>query len=975
MKFKLSLFLILFAILSISAVSAADNTQTNIGDNMTDNSINPIANTQYTITEDNYNNYFDDEGIMQSVISNGDTLILSGNFNQKNFIINKNVTVNGENVLIQQGTVALINSASGSVISNLKIINDGTNLQGIFLDGATNCLIKNNNISSKGSSSFPIALNPGSNYNTISNNYLVAGGFNTETSTKSTCTLVLGDAHYNTIKNNFLQVDDANAIYLSAYGSGSFVGGVCNYNEIYNNTIKCNIIPTSWCYGIQIMGSNNKADSNRVIGTYRGISGGDKTNITNNQLINITGKNFATGELVGGDYAIISGSNSIISNNTLTNCLVESAGVYVTDNSIVKDNNINIHGLAYGINANGNNVQITNNDVKTTTGACVYQAGKLSGLFVDDNNLKSDSGIGVLVKKTSSTKIPTDITITNNVISTSNTYAINAQDANKTSYIIEKNDVGSSKILTPNGEIVPDPDFNFNGTTYNINPDTYHAFFDDNGNIINTEVKDGDILNFTGVFESKYPIISLSLKLTGDNPTFKNSKFNITSDCVWIEKLNIENTNSSLLNTWGIYASNIKKLMIVNNSIFVYDNNAAYDIYLNAVSKATIQYNNLSSSGSYLTYPVLLYGVENSIVENNNILANGTGQVHGYEPSKCIDGVHMVNEIYRTYGILLIYSSDNQINFNDVVVTSKLNQTNPKINGSYSTNSLVGIDAYFDSNNNVFNDNNVLVSGNDNYIYGMGLLGAETGSGSSQFSQYNKLINNEITVIGENVATGIISGYNTKNNNITSNNINVIANNSVYGITLEYAKDSTITENNVSLNGDVSYALEMFEVDRNVISDNIIKTTGSYGFGVAGYNSNNNIIKNNQINVNGTADKPINASQHPDALGVGNSGVFFKKNSTGNAIENNNITSAKNQAVNITDASNNTVINNYLKGEKTTGNEAVEGAPNNIVKDNYGYEFNNAILENANSIYLGNATLIASSGIAKDNKTTVKCYW
>lgn len=45
----------------------------------------------------------------------------------------------------------------------------------------------------------------------------------------------------------------------------------------------------------------------------------------------------------------------------------------------------------------------------------------------------------------------------------------------------------------------------------------------------------------------------------------------------------------------------------------------------------------------------------------------------------------------------MIYSSDNKVLNNNVTVKSLINQSKATIGGNLSTNSLVGIDFYFDS--------------------------------------------------------------------------------------------------------------------------------------------------------------------------------------------------------------------------------------------------------------------------------------
>ena len=129
-----------------------------------------------------------------------------------------------------------------------------------------------------------------------------------------------------------------------------------------------------------------------------------------------------------------------------------------------------------------------------------------------------------------------------------------------------------------------------------------------------------------------------------------------------------------------------------------------------------VEDNTLMSNGKSLTYTLLGYGAEECEFKNNNIVCIGTDEIQGFEDSKdinvnssevcigqclgdvlkehCLDGTNIVPEIYRTYGILMIKSSNNTLTGNDVKVRSLIKEALP----SNSTNSLVGIDLYYNSN-------------------------------------------------------------------------------------------------------------------------------------------------------------------------------------------------------------------------------------------------------------------------------------
>lgn len=444
--------LLLLMIISLSTVLADDDIA--IEDNNNETSATLIV-AEYTITESNYGDYFDAEGNLQSNVNNGDKLTLSGDFISKDFKIDKNITISGNNALIIGGTVVLKSGASGSSISNLKIINVGlTDKRGFLLNGVNNCLIQNNNVYCSGESSFSIALTNNSNYNMISNNIVKTG---------TVSAIILGGANNNLIKDNYIEINNTKGIYLSKDNSGSFSGGECYNNVILNNTIKSITIPTSSCYGIQISSSNNTVKDNKIIGTYRGIDIGDNSLIIGNVLSNITGKD-ASGTLEGGKYVIYTGSNCQVLNNTLENCAITASGILVFSNSTVQNNYVDVGRIhnqreAIGIRAEGNNIKVLNNTIfcgDYATGLNqgsaygVLHQGKYSNLLVSGNVIHAKT-VAVKVNEgfdraTMSTTPPNNYTIVKNTV-----YGgIDAYWAGGGSYVMEDNKVISGNIKLPN---------------------------------------------------------------------------------------------------------------------------------------------------------------------------------------------------------------------------------------------------------------------------------------------------------------------------------------------------------------------------------------------------------------------------------------------------------------------------------------------------------------------------------------------
>ncbi|MBR0270679.1 MAG: right-handed parallel beta-helix repeat-containing protein [Methanobrevibacter sp.] len=984
-KFNIFIILLLLLFVSVGSVCAADDVNETVGINeVNDDNGEILSASEFTVTSSNYTQYFSSQSgeLISSVVNEGDTIILSGDFSSKNFTFNKKVNIVGSGGTISGGIITLKSGASGSNVSNLKIMNNGEYMRGIYLNGASYCTISDNEISNIGVSAYPICLNE-AHYNNIINNKLETSEASYGHGTRSTSVIVLGTSNNNYIAGNDIRVADANAIYLSSYGGGDFKGGESFNNIIFNNTITYTVNATSWAYGIQMMGGNNTADSNRIYGAYRGISSSSTSgNKAINNYVQVSGTDFNTGLASGGDYGIALSSQAVVRNNTVIGAFV-GAGVSVAgDDSIIENNFIN-SSKGYGITAQGNDIKIVGNKIYTTSSAGIDQQGKYDGIVVDRNTIVSDSGIGVLLSKSSKTKYPSNITITNNRITTSNQYMINAADADKNSNTITNN-TGDGKIMTPAGEVDPTvPDFVFNGTTYYVTPDNYHNYIDADGNLKNDFVHDGDILYFTGLFEDKEILVSSSIKMVGMGALFTNTTIMVTSDSVWIENISIYNQGANRLDAWGIFVADTQIVKIVNNNIIVYDPVAAYSIYIYKSSKVFVENNVLMSHGDSLTYPLLGYGAENCEFVNNTIECIGTGQIHAFEDSKdlnvnsselcigqcigqclgdvlsehCLDGTNIVPEIYRTYGILMIKSSNNTVSGNKVDVTSLVNES-LVVN---STNSLVGIDFYYDCDNNIIKDNVINVEGNDNYLYGAGALAQSTGQFSSSTAKNNTFVANNITVTGSNVVEGFIFGQGCTDSNVIDNNVKLNTNRTAYGITLEMSNNSTITGNNITMDAKIAYAIEAFQSNGNTIEDNTISGKGSIISAIAGVKSSNNVIQNNNITCDG--DGSDLGFFMKDVVNAPNSGIYLEGISNNNMINENEIVTAIGYPVVFSaEATGNTVTNNYLKGSEGSGDDGVNASSANTVKDNYGLTFDNLQMNDTTVQYAGDLTVVLETG-------------
>ena len=725
MSKKINICLVLLLLLvSVGAVSAAESlNETNVVGNeaiydavdvssdvnsnhnsnevlTVDDSQNQLESSSHTITDENYNQYFDLKGnLVSSNVKEGDTINLDGHFSSKNFIFNKKINVVGTSSNnMKNSMISLLSGASGSSISNLNIANTKAETYGIFLNSASNCVIQGCTIKNTGRASYAICVANGANHNNVTDNDLKTYGITYGHGTRSTPTLLVSGSHYNYIANNKVEVDDANGIYLSSYDGGPIKGGVSNFNIIYNNTVMCNInvLPTSWSYTIQIMGNNNTIKANNVIRGYRGISSAGYGNIfIDNTIRNVTGADYNhPGVETGGEYAIVGSYGAIVKNNTIVDCKIIStgAGITVIDNSIVENNWVNVTKAGRGIVAAGSNVVIRNNTVFTEFGSGIYEKDEGSGLLIENNVITSDSGVGILIEKLSSRRMPSNVTITGNTVITGNRVAIDASgvqaDTSNINDIVSSNNVFGKDIHTPAGVIdTSKPTYIFKGNTSTVTPSNFDEYINANGGLTG-RVNDGDILKFKGTFDNKVIYINKGIRITGEDCTFYNSTFKVTTGNVLIENLNIINKEAERVNAWGIFVNQAQGVRIVNNNISVNDPKASYAVYVLESTFVDVWNNQLTSEGDYLTFTLLSYACEDCNFANNTIKTIGTGDVYNFRPETCIDGNEIVidgkqycidgNELYidgKSYCIdgneLVIDGKSYCIDGNELVIDGK----------------------------------------------------------------------------------------------------------------------------------------------------------------------------------------------------------------------------------------------------------------------------------------------------------------
>ena len=406
MNFKYLIFLCLMFIVSMGAVSAADDVNSTFNANIDVNDVpvdsviidNPIYTNnakEYTITNDNYGNYFDNEtgdALEEAPFNNGDILKID-NVSDKYFVINKNLTIMpaGDNITLKNVGFNFVPGSEGSVVDGITIENNAQKwvnnnqiqLIPILIQYSKNVTVVNSYIHSSANHAFALA---NSSYCNIKNNTLstitsVSGGWGGKT------TFLISLSRYNNITDNKMYSTSANVIQFLFGFPGVKVGkGISEFNLIKNNYLNGTTgMNFAMCYGIRIMGNNavgkptgqNTFAGNVISNAFIGIQAqGDVKEVIaiNNTFINVkTGidvySNVADGGIVVKSNSI-NASNigillkkgyAIIENNTIN---ADSYGIQFTSadskNSIV-DNNVIISGKDYAISVAGTNTSITDN--------------------------------------------------------------------------------------------------------------------------------------------------------------------------------------------------------------------------------------------------------------------------------------------------------------------------------------------------------------------------------------------------------------------------------------------------------------------------------------------------------------------------------------------------------------------------------------------------------------------------------------
>ncbi|MEM2916660.1 MAG: right-handed parallel beta-helix repeat-containing protein, partial [Candidatus Woesearchaeota archaeon] len=785
--------------------------------------------------------------------------------------------------------------SSGILISNNTINATNTTYSyqyGIWILGAGNNTITNNNISVAGSSNYNYAvlLQNDANDNNFTDNTIIATG------AQYTYGVYTEASARNIFTNNLIR-----SIGSSSENRGVYLYSGAAFNLINNNTITAN--GSSISYGVYAYSyAQNNTISNNTIIT-------DTTSSHNSYAMlidsyssfnNITNNNIKAIGWGSSDHGIKLGSYTsrtlIANNNISTYTGADNDGIYM-------------YSYIY-------NTTIVNNTIVTSGSGGgndgIYAGSTIIDTIIENNIINATGGTngnrGVYLSSTANLNI-----VRNNIISTNGTYenfGVYLSSTANTNRIINNSVITKGTSYSNHGIYVSSGSYN------TIENNTIIA----NGTITNfgTYLSSASYNNVSGNNITTIGTDSYGLYLS-NSPNNRLAYNNITTQAMGLV---VGGSDTSHFITNSIAANNYK-----NNSLIYYyggagdsppcPNNQVID-GSDGAHIDLLQCKNVTLKNVALYEFITLVNVFNSTITNNNI----TG-IHGIIAlfrntgnNLSFNNILVTNTIYSDrYGVLVAYDSHKNTVSNNNITT--------RINNQY------GLGVYVLNSNEVNVTNNDISTNGTSYNYGIDVNNGTNcfvannfikpaGTGGSNFGVYlvsgttgTTVSNNTILTYGTNYNYGINLHSYTQNNTISNNTIrtNGTSTENVGIIIQSYSHFNNITNNDIvtgPYGQSNNYGIELVSVIyKTLIANNVISTNGgsnAHGVYFYGTNINNNTLNNNTISTKGSSS--------------GNYGVYVYYTVYYNIIENNTIstygTSDNYGVAVVSTVYNNTVANNRI---------------------------------------------------------------
>ena len=841
----------------------------------------------HIVTNETFTDYFNQEnnGTLTDLVNAGDTLDFQGKIfrNGSNICINKPVNV----ISTTKDAYIDFNTTAGSLLGNnpgarFAVVNGGdySNITGIYIHN-TQLWVYNvshvtfDNISAVvedqrvGSGVGQTSIRANSTYITVKNSYF----YTRNNGGSSTFVLAWGD--YCTILNNTIRAEgnSGNLFYLTTYNVQIPKDVIANSNnKIINNTI--GDIGQSFG-GIQLScvlsGSNNTLDGNKIAGGISAQWGGAVSGNSNTVIIN---------NEIYGNVATVLKSNYTIINNTINNLLI-------SQKTIVINNSLNI------LNLNSAENEIENNRINTIT------------IKSNNNNLTNNKITGTVTISSNNNQF-----INNSVIN-NDEYTIKVTGKNNSiigNYLIASTKVGKETLILAEDNI--EYDNRPTSNTHIITDNTYDNYFDNNGFMNNSSIKDYDTIKLVNSFNNKsFKFNNRILTVIGENAIINNGQIifskNSRASISTLKIKNNENIQSSII-LEGPY-NTIKNINIIHNS--TQDINGIYSTNIGTkINNTNITIISPKSNTIKNITAITVSGEENiienntiNIITENNIKTNAI-VINQYENNTTQkNNIQKNNITIKTNGItqginIKTQLNDSIINYNNINITTDNLADGIIINNTMSSTIIQ------------YNNINITSTQDVNGI----LLTQDRGA--------NNIRSNYINITGKNV--NIIQVLtNTTPNKITTLYSNILIGNglNVTGFILMGVINSG--DNNININGsDITGVLFINATNSYMLFSTYGGTPLNITKGIAAM-----IINSNNTKVTGLiyTDKPI---------------YYINSTNTNIAYNSNTLYSNDNYTIILDSCTNFNVTNNYLVGNnyQVGGDKTVKviGGENITVKNN-----------------------------------------
>ena len=753
----------------IADLLVGDEATTPVNNNII-NSNNPTYQN-YLITDETYNQFFENDGTIKTTTLNEtrDIRLILGNLNNKTLLLNNNrtitikryhdytqnnITIKTENTKINMTNMSITNTNKKLVLdlnSKGNIIRQNNltaNANAIKIENETGIDFHYNNINVNSNEKVTAIQILNSNETDLDYNNITTIGNNSVKSIE-----ILNSNMSSVDNNNIITTSNSNENNTSVYSINIINSENTYQNKMYGNIIKTSGINT---YGINVENQILTINQNRII-----------TN--GSSSIGIRAVNSTLPRYNGG----ITGNSIISSSNTSIGILLkECRNLTVTTSNTINITGVNITGILLDQTRN-----------MSINGTRMSLSGDKTTLIKLENTNQTNMTSNTMEAITKDKKIAPvqlinaeETNIYNNSIITTSEYAINI-DASSLKSIITSNKLYASNMgdnaVYKHGnnkieifENLPEESLN-----YYLNNKTYDQFFDENG-VLRENVPNKYNIILAGNLYDKILNITHAINITSEGVTsLINSTLIINANYTNITKINIQGENTKI---------------IINADKTNMD--------IGTISAATIKSQNRTI--------ITIMGNRNK-VQVNSI----TGDEEGTQTSNLT--------------IFNILGKQNNIKVKTITLRYFNNSTGVLLNNAKQN--MINISSICASNVVILNNSNLnRIMLNSSNIYSNGVI--LSNSSNNIITATGNIINSNDDGSGK----AIVIEDNSNNNLFMGIGINMYTDFNTPPVTITNSNNNTISNSNIQFKGNC-YAIEIIEGENNTIQNNVIKSSSLSG--------------------------------------------------------------------------------------------------------------------------------------------------